>query len=485
LLFAVSQPITSKQARQQVTARLSWDPAADIFHAAVNEQTWPPQGLKITGGQLMQRRTFFKGLGGGLLAAFAGPDIAWGQSRGQSPASTPATAAVSAFPVRTERRGALLVTLGPVRVVMRGPMFPVLARLGGDTIVLSAQAVEEGGPLAAIRSDDLGNTWRATGTVLDGMGLNTLQLRSGKAISHHYDTKPIPGKPGWRRTRRWESSDNWKTVQGPLEDGILRLPPDQFNEDRPQWFHGNTLELPNGDLLAAMQDFYSPERFRTFVSKSTDHGKTWDFLAHVASLDNLRDPQGATKKGWTLWGPCEPNMVHLGDGRLVCVMRLVNDDSNPLLAKPADSYHDLSCTVSGDGIHPGTLPASAYYTIGEPSAPLVIAFSSDYGATWTPPEPMAQARGCFPRMALSEGVIALTYGALAYPRWGNCVTFSTDGGKSWSDEVNFAPFLTTGYTDILAIGARKFLCVFDCAPPQPWKNHAAHWVGALDVTVAT
>ena len=55
--------------------------------------------------------------------------------------------------------------------------------------------------------------------------------------------------------------------------------------------------------------------------------------------------------------------------------------------------------------------------------------------------------------------------------------------RKWTDEINFAPFLTTGYTDILPIGPRKFLCVFDCTPPQPWKAHAAHWVGVLDVEV--
>lgn len=433
----------------------------------------------------MQRRTFFRGLGGGLLAALTGPGIATGQSVDNSSSRAPATEPVSAFPGRTEQRGPLRVALGPIRVIMRGPMFPVLARLGGNTIVLSAQAVEEGGPLAAIRSEDLGNTWRTMDTVLDGMGLNTIQLRSSKTLSHHYDTKAIPGKPGWRSTKRWESLDNWKTVQGPLEDGVLRLPAGEFNQDRPQWFHGNTLEMPNGELVAAMQDFYSPSRFRSFVAKSADQGKTWDFLAHVASLDNLQDPDGATKTGWTLWGPCEPNIVHLGEGRIVCVMRLVNDDANPPLAEPADAYSDLSYTVPGDGIHPGTLPADAYYRIGVPSAPLVIAFSSDYGATWTAPEPMAQGRGCFPRMALSEGIIALTYGGLAYPRWGNCITFSTDGGTSWTPEINFAPFLTTGYTDVLPIGPSKFLCVFDCTPPQPWKNHAAHWVGALDITVST
>lgn len=96
---------------------------------------------------------------------------------------------------------------------------------------------------------------------------------------------------------------------------------------------------------------------------------------------------------------------------------------------------------------------------------------------------MKQARGCFPRMAFDGEVLALTYGGLAYPRWGNCITFSTDGGASWTEEMNFAPFFTTGYTDIVTLAPGKFLAVFDATPPQPWTNHAAHWVGAVDIEV--
>ncbi|HQK76851.1 MAG TPA: sialidase family protein, partial [Candidatus Hydrogenedentes bacterium] len=177
------------------------------------------------------------------------------------------------------------------------------------------------------------------------------------------------------------------------------------------------------------------------------------------------------------------NVAHAGGGQLVCVARLVNDDHNPLMAAPKERYHDLSYAIPGTGIHPGTLPADAYYEPGPPSAPLIISFSSDTGKTWTPAKPMDQARGCFPRMALGDGVLALTYGGLAYPRWGNCVTFSTDAGKTWSDEVLFAPFFTTGYTDIIATGAKEFVAVFDCTPPQPWKDHAAHWVGAVDIEI--
>lgn len=428
----------------------------------------------------MQRREFFRQVGGGTAAA-----MAWAGTRAAADVREgTATLLQSPFAPQVHQRGDLNVRVGATRVVMRGPMFPGLARFGDGSIMLYAQAEKEGGPLTAIRSRDSGETWRSCDVAIDGMGLNTLQLKDGPVLSTHYDTKPIDGEPGWRATKRWESQDNWNTVQGPIEDGRLYLPPDAFDPAMKQWFHGNTVEMPNGDLLAAMQGTYDPNRFRTFISKSIDRGKTWRFLSHVAALENLDDPEGAARTGWTLWGPCEPNLVHLGGGSLVCVMRLVNDDAHPLMAEPAETYHDLSYTLAGSGIYPGTrFPADAYYTPGPPSAPTVIAFSADAGATWTPARPTSPARGCFPRMASSAGLLALTYGGLAYPRWGNCITFSTDGGRIWTDEVNLGPFFTTGYTDILALGPRTFLVVFDCTPPQPWANHAAHWVGAVNVEV--
>ena len=427
----------------------------------------------------MDRRRFLGLTAGGLAA---GPWVR-GQE-GDAPAGEPARDAFpSPYAARRERRGGLEIRVGSPRVVMRGPMFPNLARFGDGSIILFAQAVEEGGPLTAIRSEDSGWSWRPHTAGVDGMGLNTFHPSSGCAVSVHYETKPIPGSAGLRSTRRWESDDAWHTLHGPLEDGTLWLPEDQFKAEEKQWFHGNIIELPDGRLLAAMQGTHEPWVFRTFLTESLDRGKTWRFVSHIASLDKLDDPEGATKRGWTLWGPCEPNVAHAGGGQLVCVARLVNDDHNPLMAAPKERYHDLSYAIPGTGIHPGTLPADAYYEPGPPSAPLIISFSSDTGKTWTPAKPMDQARGCFPRMALGDGVLALTYGGLAYPRWGNCVTFSTDAGKTWSDEVLFAPFFTTGYTDIIATGAKEFVAVFDCTPPQPWKDHAAHWVGAVDIEI--
>jgi len=409
----------------------------------------------------------------------------WASAIGVAAADAlPAGAFPSPFAARRERVNGLDIRVGSPRVLMRGPMFPTLARFRDGSIILFAQAVEEGGPLAAIRSEDNGWSWRAHTAGVDGLGLNTFHPNSGAAVSIHYDTTPVEGSAGLRSTRRWESDDAWHTLRGPLEDGTLWLPPDQFKPDEKQWFHGNTIELPEGRLLAAMQGTRQPWVFRTFLSQSLDGGKTWRFLSHIASLESLDDPESATKKGWSLWGPCEPNVAHLGGGKLVCVARLVNDDRDPLMATPKDCYHDLSYAIPGTGIHPGTLPADQYYEPGPRSAPLVIGFSEDGGETWSRSRPMQPARGCFPRMAFSEGVLALTYGGLAYPRWGNCVSFSTDHGASWTDEILFAPFFTTGYTDIIALGPRRFLAVFDCTPPQPWKNHASHWVGAVDIEVA-
>ena len=312
------------------------------------------------------KRRHFLGMALGGIAATSGTEF-------PATPSSISPAALAPFPSpfggHHANLGTLDIHISSPRILMRGPMFPNLARFRDRSIVLFAQAVKEGGPLAAIRSEDDGDTWRPNTAGVDGLGLNTFQPASGPAVSIHYETKPVPGSNGLRTTRRWESDDGWLTLRGPLEDGTLYLPPDQFKADEKQWFHGNTVELPDGRLLAAMQGTHKPWVFRTFLAESVDSGKTWRFVSHIASLDTLDDPQGATNQGWSLWGPCEPNIAHLGNGSLVCTARLVNDDHKPLMAAPKNTYHDLSYAVPGSGIHPGTLPTDEYYEPGPPSVP--------------------------------------------------------------------------------------------------------------------
>lgn len=379
---------------------------------------------------------------------------------------------------------------------MRGPMFPSVIHFDDNSVIISAAAAKEGGETTSIRSEDNGATWKrfqsplTEGRMANGHqqgACSKLQLSNGRSLALCYNTQPLDGEPGYYATTRWESDDRGKTASAPLADGRLYLPADQFDPKAVQWFHGNVIELPDGTLIAAMQGRESPKGpFRVFCSKSDDAGVNWKFLSMIGSLSNIQDPEGRTDRGWQKHGPCEPTVVSVGEGRLACMMRLVDDDATAPKSEPMETYRDLSYTVSGDEIHPGTaFPADTYFTPGPTSVPLVISFSDDNGATWSAPVPMKQARGCFPQTATSGGLLALTYGALGYPRWGNCISFSRDGGKTWTDEINFAPFFTTGYTGIVTTGPGKFLCVFDAAPPQPWTRHAAHWIGVVDVTVET
>ncbi|NLX05029.1 MAG: exo-alpha-sialidase [Phycisphaerae bacterium] len=394
------------------------------------------------------------------------------------------------IPGRCEHRDGLDIHVSHLRTVLRGSMFPSLACFTDGSVVLGAASDEEHSPRVSIRSENGGQTWRPIGGLRpDFSDHNIIELGDGFCTSIWYETKPLADRPGWYATRRWESDDQWRTVRGPLDDGTLWLPPDDFDPSKAQWFHGNTVEMPSGELIAVMQGVEKHGQgiypFHVYLSRSEDRGRTWRFLSHVASLATIDDPDGVLQGPWRLHGPCEPCLVRLDGDRLMCVARLVNDDQGAPIGPAEDTYHDLAWCVRGDEIHPGVmrLDPAKYYAPGQPSVPLIISWSDDAGRTWSRPTLMEQARGCWPRLARSGNLVALTFGALAFPRWGNCVTFTTDGGRTWTDPINFAPFLTTGYTDIVTTGPGQFLCAFDCTPPQPWTRHTAHWVGVVDIEV--
>ena len=103
----------------------------------------------------------------------------------------------------------------------------------------------------------------------------------------------------------------------------------------------------------------------------------------------------------------------------------------------------------------------------------------------TPPVPWRDRGASFPDWPNDgSGILALTYGGLSgVPRHGNAVSFSLDQGVTWQGEVNFAPFLTTGYTALTALGPGLFLAFFDASPPQPWTKHEQWWIGVRTIAV--
>jgi hypothetical protein len=406
---------------------------------------------------------------------------------------SPAAAQLSPFEPRTYDKGGLKITVGPSRMIMRGPMFPWAMPFDDGSIIVIARAVQEGGPPTYVRSTDRGETWRPL-VPPPGYSIPNVQLRDGTALNASAMPPPIPERPGYYQTARYASKD--RGLSGTLTSGTLYLPTDVCSPKMPHQFHGNTILTSRGELLSVMQGMEAepvtewPEGgespFKCYLVKSTDQGHTWRYVSHVASLRDLSGPTAAAlKSGWRTWGPCESSVMEVGDGKLVCVMRTLNDDLQPLISVPSEAYRDLFSTVRGADIYKGSLnlPDDKYFTLGPPTTPLLICRSDDGGEHWTKPMAMRDARGCMPQLAYDGEILALMAGALHYPRWGNGISFSTDGGHEWTEVINFAPFFTTGYGALPPIKPGHFLAIFDYAAPQPWKDHTAHWVGAVDITV--
>lgn len=389
----------------------------------------------------------------------------------------------NAWPAREYDRDGVKVTVGPLRVIMRQAR-SALVVADDDLILLT------GGH--TIASEDQGETWRPRDTMIDQ--LNSVFLSDGRLLMMRFDPKPVADQPGLYRTDRWISDDRGHTFEA-VEPAELRLPVDIFDPARLQWFHSGLIRTPNGDLLSVMQGeevVDSPDAvlpWRLFLVRSKDEGRTWQYVSMLTDHERIEPiRERLTANGWRIYGGVEPSLVALNDQTLICIARTVDDESaldESLFAEGSQTYHDLSYTVRGDAIHSSIarLPADLYYKPGVPSAPAILMRSDNGGKTWSAPRVMEDVRGCFPRLAQHDGVIAVTFGGLSVPRWGSAICFSFDRGNTWTEPVVFAPFLTTGYTAVVATENNRFTVFFDCTPPQSWMNAEAFWIGAVDITL--
>ncbi|WP_432799641.1 sialidase family protein [Poriferisphaera sp. WC338] len=389
----------------------------------------------------------------------------------------------SAWPTREFSLDKAHVAVGSLRVLMRQAR-SALVVADDDLILLTGTHT--------IASEDQGDTWRPRDTKIDQ--LNSVFLADGRLLLMRFDPTPVPDQPGLYQTERWMSNDRGKTIEA-IEPALLHLPTDIFDPARLQWFHSGLVRTPNGDLLSIMQgeelvdDADVVMNWRLYLVRSQDEGRTWKFVSILADQKSL-DPisEDLTATGWRIYGGVEPSLVALDEQTLICVARTVDDESyldEALFAEGRATYHDLSYTVKGDEIHPSIaqLPPDLYFEPGVPSASVILMRSENGGKTWSKPQQMKDARGCFPRLAYRDGVIALTFGGLAVPRWGGGIIFSFDRGHTWTEPVIFAPLLSTGYTAVVPTGTNRFTVFFDSTPPQSWVNPGAYWIGATDITI--
>lgn len=158
-------------------------------------------------------------------------------------------------------------------------------------------------------------------------------------------------------------------------------------------------ELENGDIIATMYGqrttdvtlcpYFDNERgykfylYSAWCIISRDKGKTFEFLSDIADVQTYPIADVNAE------GYCEPDILNLGGGHLLCVIR-----------------------TGGHEVY----------------SPLYACHSYDGGKTWNSPYEI-NSWGVYPRLKkLSDGTVALLSGHIH-----TFLMFSEDGGISWSE----------------------------------------------------
>lgn len=189
--------------------------------------------------------------------------------------------------------------------------------------------------------------------------------------------------------------------------------------------------LDNGDIIGAMygqfksdrsklkyfEKYYDMYQYRTWLIVSHDNGRTFSYLSTVADCQTYPGLAGEGE------GFCEPDILDLGGGHVLCVMRTQG--------------HEV-------------------YT------PMYASHSYDYGLTWGRPEKICDY-GVYPRLLkLADGTIVCGAG-----KWDTFLLTSEDNGYTWSK-----PFVVrenkgqwergpSGYVSIFETDPCELLIVYD------------------------
>jgi len=164
-------------------------------------------------------------------------------------------------------------------------------------------------------------------------------------------------------------------------------------------------ELSDGTLILPIYGFYGKYRasstsfYGSAIIRSTDKGKTWGDVTIIA-------PSSPSDR-------CEPDVIELKDGRLLCVMR------------------------------PG----------------MEQSISLDKGKTWTKPRELVPfARGHAPSLLQTkDGTIICGYRELPQPR--TSVIVSSDGAKTWSRPL-LIDWPGGAYPNFVELDDGRILCIY-------------------------
>lgn len=356
------------------------------------------------------------------------------------------------------------VTLGEETLVTReGVREPQLLKLASGDLLLTyhVQPDMHFAERRGLRSADGGRTWRpeprrAHREQAIGQGADGLVLAP--------DIYTFERTPGEFVGSFFRSTDGGKTFTGPhplrvrvnrvaaspYPDDPAQYPPDDhalraFYQPVPDYYAptlaGSALRWGpifwryliehQGRWLAAMQAHYHGDRFyRTILVASEDRGETWDYVSEIAEF---RDQTSLPGDGF-----CEPALLALPDGSLLCVLR------------------------RGGGL------------------PLGQTRSLDGGSTWSLPE-LLPGHGVDPDLCrMSNGVLACTYG-----RPGTHLMFSPDGrGEAWGYRTVLGEGPSSCYMGIAEVAPDELLLVYDrCEAAGQGRVPGKCWIGSRRIRV--
>lgn len=321
----------------------------------------------------------------------------------------------------------LEVQLGETRTIVPDAIYQSLFKLADGSLAVADQ-----------RSADGGRSWQP-GVPLH---VGAYQFPDGEIVQLGFHSKRTD-RPGWFSIPLTRSTDGGQSAQS--ETALMHIAEATGGTgDDGKAYEGPVADhaivaLRDGSLLAAMYGQFSDDRvlvptmpeewkcykYRTFVVRSTDRGKTWEYLATVAY-----DPSIGLESF------CEADLLTLPGGEILCFMR----------------------TGGSGGKH----------------TPLYLSRSDDDGKTWSAPEPIAD-RGVWPNACRMEnGVLVCTYG-----RPGNWLAFSLDNGRTWTGHFCFYNGPTTSYNSVEEVAPGKLLVVYDRRQLDPSGNMRNEIVGTV------
>ena len=264
----------------------------------------------------------------------------------------------------------------------------------------------------------------------------------------------VPVEPGVYKGRLCRSIDGWRTRQ--VLETTITIPEgaDLVGESNLPLGAGiimglNIIGLDNGDLLAPMygglksdvvwfddrrfggylkypQEWPNQYKYRSWVIRSQDGGKTWHYLSTIAAFPELGDE-----------GFAEPGIVRLANGTLLAVLR------------------------NGGG----------------PDRPFWVCRSTDGGQSWSCPI-RTTVTGNYPSLvAMSNGVLACIFG-----RPDNRVGFDlTQTGLAWSHSIVLYNGPGNEHVEGTEIAPGELYCVYedneyDCSGNR-LTNGTRQWYG--------